>query len=196
MFKPIRENEMGDRMMTGQSFVQGGGSGNSVGTPSSPDISQNPSSFNYAPNIAGSQSNITVSTPPDSDNKPLVDPSKYEDDVEEIKNDVTPDEVLAGLQYELKKMVFKRKDLAKVLVVNNLKKDPKYYSKLHMLNIDDNDNLPAEAPFIPTQNPYQNEPVVPPSEAPIDWRTPQEKAISEIMRDLAKKKHEKRYPTT
>ena len=93
-------------------------------------------------------------------------------------------------------MVFKRKDLAKVLVVNNLKKDPKYYSKLHMLNIDDNDNLPAEAPFIPTQNPYQNEPVVPPSEAPIDWRTPQEKAISEIMRDLAKKKHEKRYPTT
>ena len=63
-------------------------------------------------------------------------------------------------------------------------------------NIDDNDNLPAEAPFIPTQNPYQNEPVVPPSEAPIDWRTPQEKAISEIMRDLAKKKHEKRYPTT
>jgi hypothetical protein len=194
MRKYIKENELGDRMMTGQSFVQGGGSGNSVGTYSSPDVSQNPASF--VPNIAGSQSNITVKTPPDSDNKPLVDPGQYDNDVEEIKDKITPDEILTGLQYELKRMVFKRKDLAKVLVVNNLKKDPKYYSKLHMLNIDDNDNLPAEAPFIPTQNPYQSEPVVQQTDAPQDWRTPQEKAIAEIIRKMAKDKHEKRYPTT
>ncbi len=196
MSKILKENELGDRMMTGQSYVQGGGSGNSVGTYSSPDVSQNISSVGYVPNIAGSPGDITIKTPSDSDNKPLVDPSQYNKDVEKIKNKVTPDEILTGLQYELKKMVFKRKDLAKVLVVNNLKNDPKYYSKLHMLNIDDNDNLPAESPFIPTQNPYQNEPVVSQNDMPIDWRTPREKAVAEIMSEIAKTRYEKRHRTT
>ena len=87
-------------------------------------------------------------------------------------------------------MVYKRKDLAKILVVANLKNDHKYYSKLHMLNIDDDDNEPAQAPFMPTQNPYQNEPVV----QYQDYRTDGEKAIAEIMKEMAQKKHEKRYP--
>ena len=189
MFKPIRENDLGDRMYTGQSYIQGGG-GAGVDTFSSPDASQSLKSFGYVPNIAGSQSNITAIPPVDYDNKPMADPAKFDKEVEEIKTKVTPDEVIAGIQYELKKMVFKRKDLAKILVVANLKNDPKYYSKLHMLNIDDDDNEPAQAPFMPTQNPYQNEPVV----QYQDYRTDGEKAIAEIMREMAQKKHEKRYP--
>lgn len=189
MFKPIRENDLGDRMYTGQSYIQGGG-GSGVDTFSSPDVSQSAKSFGYVPGIAGSQSNITAVPPEDYDNKPMADPAKFEKDVEEIKTKVTPDEVITGIQYELKKMVYKRKDLAKILVVSNLKKDPKYYSKLHMLNIDDDDNEPAQAPFIPTQNPYQSEPVV----QYQDYRTDGEKAIAEIMREMAQKKHEKRYP--
>ena len=189
MFRPITENDLGDRMYTGQSYIQGGG-GSSVNTFSSPDVSQNPTKFGFVPNIAGSQSNITAVPPEDYDNKPMADPAKFEKEVEDIKTKVTPDEVIAGIQYELKKMVYKRKDLAKILVVSNLKKDPKYYSKLHMLNIDDDDNEPAQAPFIPTQNPYQSEPVV----QYQDYRTDGEKAIAEIMREMAQKKHEKRYP--
>ena len=189
MFKPIRENDLGDRMYTGQSYIQGEG-GSGVDTFSSPDVSQSPKSFGYVPGIAGSQSNITAVPPEDYDNKPMADPAKFDKEVEEIKTKVTPDEVIAGIQYELKKMVYKRKDLAKILVVANLKNDHKYYSKLHMLNIDDDDNEPAQAPFIPTQNPYQSEPVV----QYQDYRTDGEKAIAEIMKEMAQKKHEKRYP--
>ena len=189
MFKPIKENDLGDRMYTGQSYIQGGG-GSGVDTFSSPDVSQTPKSFSYVPNIAGSQSNITAVPPEDYDNKPMVDPAQFDKEVEEIKTKVTPDEVIAGIQYELKKMVYKRKDLAKILVVANLKRDPKYYSKLHMLNIDDDDIEPAQAPFIPTQNPYQSEPVL----QYQDYRTDGEKAIAEIMKEMAQKKHEKRYP--
>jgi hypothetical protein len=189
MFKPIKENDLGDRMYTGQSYIQGGG-GSGVDTFSSPDVSQTPKSFSYVPNIAGSQSNITAVPPVDYDNKPMADPRQFEKDVEEVKTKVTPDEVIAGIQYELKKMVYKRKDLAKILVVANLKRDPKYYSKLHMLNIDDDDIEPAQAPFIPTQNPYQSEPVL----QYQDYRTDGEKAIAEIMKEMAQKKHEKRYP--
>ena len=61
MFKPIRENDLGDRMYTGQSYIQGGG-GSGVDTFSSPDVSQSAKSFGYVPGIAGSQSNITAIT--------------------------------------------------------------------------------------------------------------------------------------
>ena len=77
MFKPIRENDLGDRMYTGQSYIQGGG-GSGVDTFSSPDVSQNPKSFGYVPGIAGSQSNITAVPPEDYDNKPMVDPSMFD----------------------------------------------------------------------------------------------------------------------
>jgi len=177
MSKTINENDMGDRMYTGQSYVQGGlGGASGLGTYSSPDVSQNPGSFKYAPSIAGSASDISTPPPDDYDNKSTYDPGQYDQDVQDIKYKVTPDEVLAGLQYELKKMVFKRKDLAKELVVRNLKEDSKYYSKLHMLNIDDDDKLPVK-----------------PQEV-VDYRTPQEKEIGKIIREMAQKKYEKRFP--
>lgn len=134
----IKENEMGDRMMTGLPYSQGGGLGTTgVDTISSPDISQSPEKFKY-PQTAASASDITTPTPDQYDNTSPQGREDFESDVDAIKNVVTPDEVLTGMQYELKKMVFKRKDVAKQLVVSNLKKDPKFYSKLHMMQVDEN----------------------------------------------------------
>lgn len=134
----LNENEMGDRMMTGLPYSQGGGLGSTgVNTISSPDISQSPEKFKY-PQTAASASDITTPPPDDYDNKAMQSRQDFKSDVNAIKNVVTPDEVLAGMQYELKKMVFKRKDTAKQLVVANLKKDPKFYSKLHMMQVDEN----------------------------------------------------------
>lgn len=196
MSKTIKENDLGDRMFTGQSFVQGGlGGASSLGTFSSLDVSQNPNSFKYTPSIAGSASDISTPPPEDYDNKSTYDPSQYEKDVQDIKYKVTPDEVLAGLQYELKKMVYKRKDLAKELVVRNLKEDNKYYSKLHMLNIDDDDKLPVKPSFMSPESkaePYNL--TAYPMEETVDYRTPQEKEIANIIRDMAQKKYEKRFP--
>jgi len=192
----IKENELGDRMMTGQSFTQGGGLGSSgYGTYSSPDASQNPNSFKYSPSIAGSASDITLKTPDDYDGKSTYDPEQYEKDVDVIKDKVTPDEIMAGLQYILKRMVFKRKDVAKEIVVRCLKKDQKYFSKLHMLNIDDNDAEIVSPSFTAPQSvsqPYNLKAT--PQEEAIDYRTPQEKEIAKIMQEMAQAKHEKRYP--
>lgn len=49
----------------------------------------------------------------------------------------TPDEILSALQYEMNQMVKKDKYIAKSIVLKNLKNDPKYYTRLNMLNIDD-----------------------------------------------------------
>jgi len=193
MSKTIKENDLGDRMYTGQSYVQGGlGGASSLDTFNSPDVSQNPNSFKYAPSIAGSASDISTPPPEDYDNKSTYDPGQYEKDVQDIKYKVTPDEVLAGLQYELKKMVFKRKDLAKELVVRNLKEDNKYYSKLHMLNIDDDDKLPVKPSFMSPESkaePYNL--MATPQQEAVDYRTPQEKEIGKIIREMAQKKYEK-----
>ena len=91
-------------------------------------------------------------------------------DVEKIKYKVTPDEIIMGIDYEMKRLVLKDKQVAKQNVVNNLKKDHQYYSKLHMLDI--------------TDEPEK-------SEEP-DYRTPQEKAIAEIIRDLYEAKKQRR----
>jgi len=182
----INENELGDRMMTGQSFTQGGGIGSTgYDTYSSPDVSQNPNSFKYTPSIAGSASDITLKTPDDYNGKSTYDK----------KDKVTPDEIMAGLQYILKRMVFKRKDVAKEIVVRCLKKDPKYFSKLHMLNIDgDNDDIVSPSFTAPqsVSQPYSLKAT--PQEEAVDYRTPQEKEIGKIIREMAQAKHEKRYP--
>ena len=97
-------------------------------------------------------------------------PHDYVNDVEKIKYKVTPDEIIMGIDYEMKKLVLKDKQVAKQNVVNNLKKDHQYYSKLHMLGIEDE----------------------PEKKEPEDFSTPQEKAIAEIMRGLAQQKANRR----
>jgi hypothetical protein len=142
----IKENELGDRMSLGLPYAQGGGIGSSnLDTISSPDISQSPEKFKY-PQTAASPSDISTPPPDDFDNSPPQSRQDFESDVNAIKNVVTPDEIIAGMQYELKKMTFKRKDTAKQIVVSNLKKDPKFYSRLNMMQIDEN-GIKKEAIF-------------------------------------------------
>lgn len=126
MNKNINENDLGDRMATGISYGTSGIVNPGVSTYASPDVSQHP--INFYPvgqNKIDSYNSMRVTGP---DQK----------DIDFIKNKVTPDEILAGLDYELKRMFYKNKSHAKQMVVDNLKKDPKYYSKLNMLNIEDN----------------------------------------------------------
>jgi len=68
------------------------------------------------------------------------DNQKFDQDVDTMfqkKITPTPDEIMSALQYELNQMVKKDKYVAKSIVLKNLKDDPKYYSRLDMLNIDD-----------------------------------------------------------
>lgn len=166
--------DTGDRMMQGLPFAQGGAvSGASdLSTFTSPDVSQDPNHF-------GTLTDKSKITATDKQSMQVIapfgpytgqNPHDYVRDVEQVKYKVTPDEVLAGIDYEMKKLVLKDKQVAKQNVVNNLKKDPQYYSKLHMLDIEDGTEITT----------------------PQDYRTPQEKAIAEIMRDLHEAKKQRR----
>lgn len=108
-----------------------------IGTHSSPSNYQDPSkNYNkyYDPNVTGQ---------PDTQ---VTDSGSFDKDVEKLfvgKEKPTIDDVLAGMQYELQNMIQKDKRVAKERVIDNMKKHgPKYYTKLHMLNIDDSDMTP------------------------------------------------------
>ena len=109
-----------------------------VGTHSSPsNYTTPPSDFNkyYDPNITGQP-----------DTRITGDSGSFDKDVEQLfadKEKPTIDDVMAGMQYELQNMIRKDKRVAKERVIDNMKKHgPKYYTKLHMLNIDDTDVTP------------------------------------------------------
>jgi len=140
MFKLQELGDLGDRMMQGLPYGQGGAIAGAVepgvlDTFGSPDVVQDPSKYgsllNKA-NLTAKQTQATISplSPYTGEN-----PWDYVKDVEQIKYKVTPDEIIMGIDYEMKKLVLKDKQVAKQKVVNNLKKDPKYYSKLHMLGV-------------------------------------------------------------
>lgn len=110
-----------------------------IGTHSSPSSYQDPQKFNtkdynkyFNPDVTGQP-----------DTEQMDNSGSLDGDVEKIfAQSAKPsiDDVLVGVQYELQRMIRKDKRIAKERVVNNLKKfGPKYYTKLHMLNIDDKD---------------------------------------------------------
>jgi hypothetical protein len=133
--------DTGDRLILGLPYGAGGAIGStSLDTYSDPGIGN----FEY-PKTAASTGNISVPPPEDYDNSPKPQSKEdFDSDINSIKDVVTPDEILMGMQYVLKRMVFKRKDTAKQVVVKCLKKDPKYFSKLKMLNVDDDDSPEIE----------------------------------------------------
>lgn len=131
--------DLGDRMMQGLPYGQGGAisGASNFDTFSSQDVTQDPNKFG----TLNDKSKLTVSSK-DSLEKisPFApytgqDPWDYVKNVEQIKYKVTPDEIIMGIDYEMKKLVLKDRQVAKAMVVKNLKKDPKYYSKLHMLGV-------------------------------------------------------------
>lgn len=115
---------MGQVPIGGQPSISG-----QSGTYSSPDVAQNPGSF------PADSSNVNIVPPVDQDIKSKIDPEQYQKDVEDVKTKVTPDDIIQGLQYELKKQIFKNKMVAKETVVQNLKENPRYYRDLGMMGM-------------------------------------------------------------
>lgn len=105
------------------------------GTFASPDASQNPAAFLNSKAL-GSHSNTAASAPAQP-----MDVNATVDQIYSKEVTPSPDEVKAGLDYELHNMTKKDKGKAKELVLGNLKKDPHYYGKLKMLNIDDEEMM-------------------------------------------------------
>jgi len=103
------------------------------GTPASPAIAQNAAQFTTSnANKAVNQMGNTSKNAPD--------PSAIEQGLKDIygkPNKPTVDEFKAGFDYEMGQMIKKSPREAKETILQNLRKDPQYYSKLKMLNIDD-----------------------------------------------------------
>lgn len=120
----FKEYNMSQITVGGQPSISG-----QSGTYASPDVVQNPGSF------PADSSNVNIVQPVDHDIKPKIDPEQYKKDIEDIKTKVTPDDIITGMQYELKKQIFKNKGAAKETVVQNLKENPRYYRDLGMMGM-------------------------------------------------------------
>ena len=118
----FKENNMSQIPIGGQSTLTG-----QHGTYASPDVTQNPGSF------PADSSKVNIVSPVNQDVKSKMDPEQYKKDVDTIKYKVTPDDIIQGIEYELKKQIYKNKTVAKETVVTNLKKNPRYYRDLDML---------------------------------------------------------------
>jgi len=129
---PIKENEF--------SGAPGGlGSSNyqtPINTHASPEIEQEPDKFNTISNISNDEDSSSTN-PAAKDFSTPEDLKRSVDQIYSKKKVPTSDQVKAGLTYELHNMVKQDKQMAKQKVLDNLKKDPEYYGKLHHLNIDD-----------------------------------------------------------
>ena len=104
------------------------------GTFASPNVQQHPSHFGFDHKHINSKGN----TRKDS----LYNTAYQDRDIEQLYNrptTPTPDEIVTGIQYELGQQNKKDLALAKSNVLMNLKRNPKYYSELRMLNITDDD---------------------------------------------------------
>ena len=129
--------DTGDRMMQGLPYGQGGAvtGASNLDTFSSPNVTQDPNKFGTTIDKTNLTAKQTKSAIAPFGPYTGQDPWNYIRDVEQIKYKVTPDEVIMGIDYEMKKLVLKDRQVARTNVVMNLKKDPKYYSKLHMLGV-------------------------------------------------------------
>lgn len=145
------------------------------GTFSSPDVQQDPAHFAQDSKHVGSHGNTR------KDN--LAKAANQQTDINAIyakKDTPTPDEVVAGIKYELGQQIKKDKASAKQAVLDNLKKDPHYYSKLKMLNIDDES-------MIQNMNEAKH-----PNDAPAKVKvTPNVEATKQIFAEMAKGKDQK-----
>ena len=120
----FKEYNMSQIPIGGQPSISG-----QSGTYASPDVTQNPGSF------PADSSNVNIVPPVDQDIKSKIDPEQYKKDVDVVKMKVTPDDIRQGMEYELKKQIYKNRMVAKETVVQNLKENPRYYRDLGMLGM-------------------------------------------------------------
>jgi len=164
--------------------------GPGYGTPAGGNITQNPSSFSASEkgvNHIGNQPSGSQDLDSDNIQPPLgPDSASIDNQVNQIfskKITPSPDEILMALQYELNNMVKRDKSIAKQAVLNNLKQDPQYYSRLGMLNIDDEKMKVKETVKLLDQMIIERKKQV--------ERTP--RSICDIIQEKLKEKQEKRY---
>lgn len=134
-YNPIKENSFD---------AAPGGSAGAIntqpgyGTFASPNVSQNPASFNSSDGRHKTPAKLGQMS--ESGSAALT---QAVDMLFKKKDTPTIDDVAAGMDYELSKMVIKDKRVAKGNVIANLKKNPHYYSDLDQLNIN-MDKTPEE----------------------------------------------------
>jgi len=129
---PIKENSFDG--------APGGGAGAisyaaPYGTPGGPDNSQNPTAFD-SNNSNKNRGNKGANT------SNLPETGSMERDLDSIyakRPTPSPDEIIAGIKYEMGQQTKKDKGEAKQIVLQNLKKDPKFYSEMKMLGVTDAD---------------------------------------------------------
>lgn len=174
MQKPsIQENEFSPAPAGAGSFNSQPG----LGTFASPNASQNSANFAHSDNnkANGNHSNTRKDNP---------DSGSMANDFNAIfcqRVTPTPDEIVSGINYELGQQIKKDKTIAKELVLKNLRKDPKYYSELKMLNIDDDSmvNNMNEAQH-PNDRPLREK---------VEAKTTETKKIFEDLADAHGKKY-------
>ena len=120
------------------------------GTPSGPNQSQDPDHFQSSNNNK-------------ANNQPKQGVSQQ--DLDQLyanpKTAPTPDDIIAGMKFEMGQQIKKDKAEAKRSVLTNLKKDPRFYRDLKQLNITDKDMVdnmtenrhPNDAPEKPKVTP-------------------------------------------
>jgi hypothetical protein len=138
--KPIDDNAY-DTAIAGNSGAVSTAPG--WGTHFSPDVSQNSANFasSNANQELGTDTSVAVNSP--------ASPEKNDAAVDQIySKPVTPspDEVITGLKHELHLMTKKDKARAKEIVLANLRKDPHFYGKLGMMNINDKEMMKNDQP--------------------------------------------------
>lgn len=121
---PMKEYNVGTSGGYGGGAMAGGGVSpmNWAGTPSSNQTSHRLQNYPAQRKYTYMQGNTVIGSP-------LYD-TLTDDDL--IDPNFTKDEIRTGLRYEMKRMEYPDKDVAKPTVLKNLHKDPKYYSDLKM----------------------------------------------------------------
>jgi len=164
--------------------------GTPYGTPGGGNVTQNPNSFsayekgtNHMNNDASGSQHVNPGIQP-----PLgPDSASLNNQVNQLftkKVTPSPDEIMMAINYELNNMVKRDKSMAKQKVLNNLKIDPLYYSRLQMLNIDDDKmKLQEETVKLLDKMIIERKKKL--------QRTPQ--SICDIIQEKQKEKQERRY---
>ena len=121
---PMKEYNVGTSGGYGGGAMAGGAvaATNWAGTNSSPQTSRRLQNYPAQRKYTYMQGNTVMGSP-------LYD-TLTDDDL--IDPNFSRDEIFAGLRYEMKRMEYPDKDVAKPKVLKNLHKDPKYYSDLKM----------------------------------------------------------------
>ena len=186
--KPIKENSF-DGSPGGMSGAISTATG--WGTYASPSNTQYPDRFDTkGRNTADTQTGGPAGGKSVADTAP--EEKKLDQGVKQIfqkKDTPSPDEVASGLQYELGRMITKDKNRAKEIVISNMKRDPHYYSNLHMLNIDDKKMKVDE--MVRGSNKKEITKIFQDLAEARSQKYETKPQISEIMKDLIHKKQER-----